>query len=433
MKRKIRAIAFVFTLITAAVFTIGCSQVDTAYTGDPDGIRLPNNTGQSDTHDTIDVVAPGEDDDRNNSPNPDTRPTDSPDSHNNDGNTTDTQDPSDDGSNGDAQDPGDGDGNTGTVNAGGDSNTGTSSGDGNAGTSGGDSSGTQQSEVMDLGREMLPLTAMPAMFHVDFPSAPGTDSSINEKSEIDYSNASNGYVMIRFLQTTNMELRVRVTGPSEVMYTYILNRNGNFDVYPLAYGSGSYTISVFEQIDGNRYATVNTVTIDVTLSDPFAPFLRPNQYVNFTPGSRTVAKAAELIGGHNSFRERVAIVYDFVVNNLTYNSALVRNGVPFDYLPNLDNVLAQRTGICFDYASLMTAMLRSQGIPTRLVIGYAGDAYHAWINVYSDATGWLNNIIFFDGRTWNMMDPTYASTGNQSAAIMQYIGDGTNYRALYLF
>ena len=47
-------------------------------------------------------------------------------------------------------------------------------------------------------------------------------------------------------------------------------------------------------------------------------------------------------------------------------------------------------GICFDYAALMTAMLRSQGIPTKLEIGYSGEVYHAWISTYIDEIGWVD-------------------------------------------
>ncbi len=35
----------------------------------------------------------------------------------------------------------------------------------------------------------------------------------------------------------------------------------------------------------------------------------------------------------------------------------------------------------------MTAMLRSQGIPTKLEIGYSGEAYHAWISTWIDGVG----------------------------------------------
>ena len=66
-------------------------------------------------------------------------------------------------------------------------------------------------------------------------------------------------------------------------------------------------------------------------------------------------------------------------------------------------------GICFDYASLMAALLRSQGIPTKLVVGYSGDAYHAWISVYLDEIGWVDKIIEFDGKSWSLIDPTPVS------------------------
>ena len=69
------------------------------------------------------------------------------------------------------------------------------------------------------------------------------------------------------------------------------------------------------------------------------------------------------------------------MKNFTYDydkAATVSSG----YLPVVDTVLDSKTGICFDYAAVMASMLRSQNIPTRLEIGYAGDAYHAWISVY---------------------------------------------------
>ena len=51
------------------------------------------------------------------------------------------------------------------------------------------------------------------------------------------------------------------------------------------------------------------------------------------------------------------------------------------YLPELDNVISKKMGTCFDYASLAAAMLRVQGVPTKLVIGYADSSYHSWNEV----------------------------------------------------
>ena len=107
----------------------------------------------------------------------------------------------------------------------------------------------------------------------------------------------------------------------------------------------------------------------------------------------------------------------------------VRSG----YIPDVDKVLASKKGICFDYASLMTGMLRSQGVPCKMIFGYAGSAYHAWISTYTEKSGWVEGVIFFDGTTWKLMDPTFASSSNSSDAIMKYIGDGKNYSEKYLY
>ena len=95
--------------------------------------------------------------------------------------------------------------------------------------------------------------------------------------------------------------------------------------------------------------------------------------------------------------------------------------------------LKEKTGICFDYAALMAGMLRSQGVPCQLVVGYAGKAYHAWINVWSEEKGWIDGVIYFDGESWQRMDPTFASSADRSDSIMKYIGDGKNYTVKYLY
>jgi len=291
---------------------------------------------------------------------------------------------------------------------------------------------TDEEVIIDLSMEMVPLTASPASFVMPMPSAPGTATKKNAKAEIDYSNSTDGYVMARFMSRTTKQLRVLVTGPSGERYTYTLKQNGDWEVFPLSDGNGSYTIGVFEQIDGTKYATANSVTLDVTLKDEFAPFLRPNQYVNFKRDSEVVKKAAELVKDVSGMKAQVAAIYEFIIKNFTYDrekAATVKTG----YLPDVDKILSSKKGICFDYAAVMAAMLRSQGIPTRLVVGWAGTQYHAWIDVYSPETGWVNSIIQFNGKEWNLMDPTFASSANQSAEVMKYIGDGSNYKQKYLY
>jgi transglutaminase-like putative cysteine protease len=69
---------------------------------------------------------------------------------------------------------------------------------------------------------------------------------------------------------------------------------------------------------------------------------------------------------------------------------------------SVDEVLAQRSGVCQDFAHVMIACLRSHGLPARYVSGYlltdpppgrprllGADASHAWVGAYSPRHGWV--------------------------------------------
>lgn len=290
--------------------------------------------------------------------------------------------------------------------------------------------------VVDLGEipemEMVPLADTPAVATMLMPVASGSDVKKNAKAEIDVSNMADGYVMIKYVGGGSSKLKVLITGPSKVAYTYNLKSDGSYEVFPLSDGDGAYSIGVYKNISGTQYSTDFTTSISVKLKDAFAPFIRPNQYVNYTAQTLGVVKAKELVAGVSTTLGKVSKIYDYVVKNFTYDKQLAQT-VQSGYLPVLDTVWNKKSGICFDYAALVTAMLRSQGIPSKLVIGYTGQAYHAWISVYSAEEGWVEGAIYFDGKTWKLMDPTFASSGNASEAIMKYIGDGKNYSAKYLY
>ena len=290
-------------------------------------------------------------------------------------------------------------------------------------------------DIIDLEQELVPLTATPpTKYTFPQPEATGKQVKKNDKSLIDYSNAADGYVMISAKSTKN--LKVQIKGPSGTAYTYNLNKDNKFEVFPLSDGNGSYTIGVFEQVEGTKYSTINSATVKVTLNDAFAPFLRPNQYVNFDIDNKSITKAQDLVKNSKTTLDKVSAIYNFVISTLTYDkdrAKKVAAGELPGYLPDIDQVLSAKKGICFDYAALMTAMLRSQGIACKLVVGYAGESYHAWIDVYTEETGWINSLIQFDGKTWKLMDPTYASSSKENAEVMKYIGDGKNYSVKYLY
>lgn len=265
---------------------------------------------------------------------------------------------------------------------------------------------------------------------VRVPTASGSTSYSNGKVTVDASNTQNGYVMVKYSGGVN-KIKVQISKDG-LTYTYDLNARNAFEVFPMSEGNGTYSVKVFENVSGNQYSQAFSQDVSVSLANQFEPFLYPNQYINFSEGSTAVQKGAELAASAADAIGVVNSIYNYVVNNITYDTnkaATVQSG----YLPSVDQTLASGTGICFDYAALMVSMLRSQDIPAKLVIGYTGSAYHAWVNVYIDGIGWIDNYIYFDGTNWSLADPTFASTGGQSDSIKQYIGNGANYQQKYCY
>ena len=295
-----------------------------------------------------------------------------------------------------------------------------------------DQNSVSGSESEQMALDLSALSDAPPISILLQPVASGTNVLGNKAAQLDASNTADGYVMIKYLGTGTARLKVLVTGPSGITYNYNLTTNGSFEVFPFSDGSGSYKIGVYQNVSGTSYSTLYSTTLSVSLTDEFAPFLLPNQYVNYTADTIVVKEAARLIEGETELTGKLGKLYDWVVQNYTYDYNLAST-VQSGYLPDLDAVYAKKSGICFDYAATLTAMLRSQGIPTKLVVGYAGTAYHAWINVYSESEGWINAAIYFDGQVWKRLDPTFASTAGNSDSILKYIGDGANYSESYLY
>lgn len=262
------------------------------------------------------------------------------------------------------------------------------------------------------------------------PSADGVTVYQNDLASIDASNTSQGYVMVKY-NGTNEKVKLQITCPDQSCYTYLISDRGAYDTFPLTAGNGSYALQVLENVAGDTYTVSLAQSINVSIEDEFLPFLYPNQYVNFHTDSKAVSKGSDLAKDTYSDLDVVQNIYNYVIKNISYDTEKAQN-VSYGYVPDIDDTLSSKKGICFDYAALMTSMLRSQNIPTKLEVGYSGDAYHAWISTYIDDKGWVDDIIQFNGNTWQIMDPTLAAT-NDSAAVKKYVGDGSHYVVKYTY
>lgn len=262
------------------------------------------------------------------------------------------------------------------------------------------------------------------------PEASGSAANGTDIVTVDSSNISKGYLMVRYTGTDE-DPKILIAMPDGSNYYYHLHNSGEYETFPLTAGDGTYTVSILKNIQADQYALEFTEELNAAIADPLTPYLYPSQYVDFNADSKAVAKGAELAYTANDDLTVIGNVYSFVAGTVTYDYSEAET-VQSDYTPSPDRTLSSCKGICFDYAALMATMLRSQKIPTRLEVGYAGTAYHAWVSCYVDEIGWVNGIIQFDGKNWTMMDPTFAASKGEKG-VQDYIGDGSNYKTKYVY
>jgi hypothetical protein len=222
---------------------------------------------------------------------------------------------------------------------------------------------------------------------------------------------------------TGCKVIVSANGSS---YQYDILYRGKFLGMPLQLGEGTYKVTVYEEIAANSFTTRYATSFDVNLASSLKPYTAASLMSDFSRGSGCTQKAASLCSGITTATGRVDAVYRWIVANIAYDRDLagsITSGDVKTYVPNPEQTYSTRKGICFDYASLMCAMLRSQGIPTRLAVGTTSLGYHAWNEVYFAGTGWVIVASFswqeISGSGWVMFDTTFAAGGMTPESIQE--------------
>ena len=246
----------------------------------------------------------------------------------------------------------------------------------------------------------------------------------NGEVSVDLSHTAEGYISLKADSDARLKLQV-IKGDKEYLYDIVQEK---VQVFPLQCGDGTYTVKVMKNVEGSKYFELYSCQPDVKLESEQAPFLRPNQYADYSKTSKCVKKAAAMAGSAKNEEDFVRQVYEYICKNVTYDkkeAATVAKG----YIPDPDEVMDTGKGICFDYASLGASMLRSQGVPAKIIFGYVepDDLYHAWNMFYTKEGGWKTVEFKVDPKKWNRIDLTFSANGANS----KFIGDGSNYMDVY--
>mgnify|MGYP000032092057 CR=1 FL=1 len=216
-------------------------------------------------------------------------------------------------------------------------------------------------------------------------------SDILNKDGLEY-----GVIGVTYPKEDGIRYKVSISKGSEVYYYDYIGPGTEF--YPIQFGNGEYKVSLLKNVSDSKYMVVYKDTIRVNLANENVIYLQSIQNVRYEPGMKAVLKAGELTGGLSSTMDKVKAVYRYIVSNMEYDY----NFEPMldkPYIPDIEKTFNTRKGICYDIASLFAAMLRTQGIPVKLVKGYSDniEGYHAW------------NEVLIDG-SWITVDATYDIT-----------------------
>ncbi len=185
--------------------------------------------------------------------------------------------------------------------------------------------------------------------------------------------------------------------PWVMLHTYhdfYHNRVDHFELHEIHDSLDVVSTSIIETRPDPRGA----VPYAFALSSLDDPSLSEN-YFDFLPSSPFVSLEAEV------WREGIDIL-PYGVQDLWQDSVLIGSRIhrTFRYQPYATNVhtrmieaLRERRGVCQDFAHVMIAICRTQGIPARYVSGYFHnsnrregeiEASHAWVEVYLPYYGW---------------------------------------------
>lgn len=230
---------------------------------------------------------------------------------------------------------------------------------------------------------------------------------------VDDSSLAEGYLAVKTARAGKFKLQIT---HGEEKYTYTLPDSGESAIFSMNMGDGYYEFKLLENVEDSRYACLWTDGRNVALEDEFQCFLRPSVESSYSEDSACVALARELAANCEKDSDVAAAVYAALVKNIRYDhdkAGEIRAGHLSDYLPLPDRTLEEGKGICYDYASLAAAMLRSLGIPCKIIVGEV-DGYaakHAWNSFYLQEQGWVTVEIKATPLTWQRVDITFAASG----------------------
>ena len=273
-------------------------------------------------------------------------------------------------------------------------------------------------------------SAVPALRTIEQPAISDSPTATGNGAVIDMEQVSNRGVILASGGGGMNRMKLTVSC-GDMTYAYDLPGDGAPVTVPANMGDGTYDVRVMLNTEGNNYIEVLSATADVKLASEFQPFLMPNVFCSYDENSPCVRQARQIAEDSDNQGELALRICEYVIAQMEYDKekALALEDAT-GYVPNPDNALAERKGICFDYASLCVALFRSTGIPAKLVTGYVPPdrVYHSWVEAYVDGH-WSRYGISVQSGHWSRLDITMADGLAEDAPQL----DSSSYEVRYVY
>ncbi|HCL02790.1 MAG TPA: transglutaminase [Lachnoclostridium phytofermentans] len=234
--------------------------------------------------------------------------------------------------------------------------------------------------------------------------------------ELDESHLAEGYVSTSLKETKKSVAYVIVISKDKESYNYPVVDGGK---YPFTLGNGTYQIMIGEKVEGNKYSAILQKEIKVKIKDETTVYLQSNEAINWeNEDSSILKKAKELTKNSKTNIDKAKAIHNYIIKNYSYDNKKA-DKVTKDYIPNLKSFYKTQKGICYDYVTLTAVMLRSVGVPTKIVKGFESsnpETFHAWNQVYNEAT-----------KQWVTIDTTYDATLQAAGKKIKFEKSAKNY------
>ena len=248
---------------------------------------------------------------------------------------------------------------------------------------------------------------------VKTPSKPDTKNTKmdNGYGTVDWSTAANGYITF----TAKGQTRVFVLqGPDDTQALFEVAK-GDMIKVALVNGTGKYQYAIANITNGGKSYRVqykNSFTVQ-SIDAELAPYLVSTPYGDYENAPNATAKAEELWDSKKTQLENIEAIADWV-GDLKYDKSLKQGTADVYVAP--DSVIENGGGVCNEMSKLLTAMLRSQGVPAYFQGGHdARGNNHAWTMAWVELSASVKDGVTSSKGAWILIE---ATSGDVKSAVM---------------